>query len=508
MSPAPPARAKVLLPIAAALAVAGALAYSDAVTTNEFAWDDGYLVLDNPAIRDLRNVPDLFTGSWASGVGYALGDAQNRPYYRPLALASMAVDWAIAGPDPAVFHGTNLAIHVAAAFLLFLWLLRLLPAGSFAPAALAAAVFVLHPVHTEAVNVVSYRTTLLSGLFAFGSLAALTAPATRARVVAGVAAFALGLLSKETTLVVPGLLLVQDLWLRSLDRRRVLAVYLPLAAVAVAWLFVRAGLTTGAYYSYFDGLSAWQAALMVPRIFFLYVRLAVLPWPLCPFYDWSILGAPSSPFEPDVPAGAFLLASAVGGAVLFRRRAPLVSLGLAFFLVALLPVSHLVPFFDAAGERFLYVPIAGLLLAAASAAAPLRPGTLAAGAAVVAVVFGALTAARTAEWRDSETILRATARDFPGSVSAHLGLGRLLLEEGRPAEAVPELAEVTSLAPRLAVGHALLAVAHARAGALKEARATLANSPLPERGLPSAVQIARTELLRAGETEVLAKLGL
>jgi len=340
VSPAPPARAKVLLPIAAALAVAGALAYSDAVTTNEFAWDDGYLVLDNPAIRDLRNVPDLFTGSWASGVGYALGDAQNRPYYRPLALASMAVDWAIAGPDPAVFHGTNLAIHVAAAFLLFLWLLRLLPAGSFAPAALAAAVFVLHPVHTEAVNVVSYRTTLLSGLFAFGSLAALTAPATRARVVAGVAAFALGLLSKETTLVVPGLLLVQDLWLRSLDRRRVLAVYLPLAAVAVAWLFVRAGLTTGAYYSYFDGLSAWQAALMVPRIFFLYVRLAVLPWPLCPFYDWSILGAPSSPFEPDVPAGAFLLASAVGGAVLFRRRAPLVSLGLAFFLVALLPAAR------------------------------------------------------------------------------------------------------------------------------------------------------------------------
>ncbi|MBM4394931.1 MAG: hypothetical protein FJ087_04495 [Deltaproteobacteria bacterium] len=73
---------------------------------------------------------------------------------------------------------------------------------------------------------------------------------------------------------------------------------------------------------------------------------------------------------------------------------------------------------------------------------------------------------------------------------------------------MPELAEVTSLAPRLAVGHALLAVAHARAGALKEARATLANSPLPERGLPSAVQIARTELLRAGETEVLAKLGL
>lgn len=500
--------------ITAAIAAASAAAYHRAVTTNDFAWDDGYIVLDNPAIRDLANVPGMFAAPWASGVGYALGDAQNRPYYRPLPLASMAVDWAVAGPDPAVFHATNIATHVLASLLLLAWLRRLLPQDSWKPAALAALLFAVHPVHTEAVNVVSYRTTLLSGLFVFGSLAALIAPATPARVVAGVAAFVMGLLSKETALVTPGLLLVQDLWLGTLTRRRLVAVYLPLAVAAAAWLAVRAGMTAPAYYSWFDGLTPWQSALMVPRIFFLYVRLAVLPWPLCPFYDWSILGAPASPLEPDVLAGSLLLASAVVGAVLLRRRVPLASLGLAWFLLALLPVSHIVPFFDAAGERFLYVPLAGLVLAAAGAAAAMpassrtTSGAAVTAALVIALAFGSLTAARTAEWRDSETILRATTRDFPSSVSAHIGLGRLLLGAGRPAEAVPELEEVTRLAPRLSVGHGLLAAAQARAGDLAASRSTLRAAPLPERGLPSAAQIARSELLAAGDLAALRDLGL
>ena len=517
-------RARALL-AAAVVAGSAAVAYG-AILANEFAWDDGYLVLENPAIRDLSGVPRLFTEPWAGEVAYALGQEQNRPYWRPAALASMSLDWAVAGPDPVVFHLTNLAIHALAAVLLFLWMRGLVsvvrrPSSADLWAAGIAMVWAVHPVHSEAVAIVSYRTTLLSGAAVFGAMAAMTGRATVARVVAGTAAFAIGLLSKETTIVMPALLLVQDLFLPAADDgrpatrpgNRALAVYLPLAAVTAAWLWARSGVVGGGVFSYFDGLSAGQAALMVPRVFFLYVRLCVLPWPLCPFYDWSILGVPRSLAEPDVVAGILLLTGLLAAAICLRRRAPMAAFGAAAFLVALLPVSHLAPFFDAAGDRFLYVPLAGFLLAVAGLAA-LAPASRAlsrAGAvAVVAVVLACagLSVARSTEWRDSETILRATVRDFPQSVSANLGLGRLLLDKDRAVEAEVPLHEVTSLAPSLGVGHGLLAVAQARAGDLTAARQTLMLAPLPEQGLPSAAEVARGEFLKRHEFPILYRMGL
>jgi len=290
-------------------------------------------------------------------------------------------------------------------------------------------------------------------------------------------------------------------------------VYGPLVVVAIAWWVARSGVTGANIYTWFAGLTPWQSALMVPRIFFLYVRLAVLPWPLCPFYDWSVLGTPRSLLEPDILAGTLLAAGMLAAIPLTARCRPLMAFGLAWTFVALLPVSHLMPFFDAAGDRFLYVPLAGWIVAVAgiAAALPGSAGLRRLGTGLVAAtlaVFVTLTLVRTAEWRDDETILKATTRDFPQSLSAHLGLGRLYLGTGRPADAILELKQVAAMAPSLAVGHALLAVAQGRAGDLPSARRTLRDSPPPEEGLPSAVEIARTELYKAGDMDLMHRMGL
>lgn len=520
--------------LAAALIVGASVFAYSRTFCNGFAWDDAYLVLDNPAIQNLRNLPSLFLEPWAAGTGYSLGAQQNAPYFRPMAQASMALDWAIAGPDPVIFHLTNLLLHILTALLAGSWLLRVLgpaggdpaaPTGSRAPllAFVGALLWAIHPVHSEAVALVSYRTTLLSGLSIFAALRLLTPVAQVDRVhvsdtpawaaAAGVACFGAGLLSRETTAILPALLLTFDVFLGRLRRRRLLVVYVPLVVVGAAWWIARSSLTGTAIYTWFDGLSPWQSALMVPRIFFLYVRLAVFPWPLCPFYDWTVLGAPSSLLEPDILVGTLLLAATLAAVPLLRRHLPRVSFALAWTFVALLPVSHLMPFFDAAGERFMYVPLAGWILAAIgmAAALPEMPALRRLGvvlAAVVATAFIGLTFVRMGDWRDSETALRATTRDFPQSLSAHLGLGRLLLDTYRPGEAIPELAQVIRLGPSLAVGHGLLAVAQARNGDVTAGRRTLRDAPAPQPGLPSAVEIARTELQKARELDLARRMGL
>ncbi len=510
-------------PVAVAVA---AVASGFPILFNEFAWDDEYIVLDNPAIRDLSNVFGFFSTPWASGVGYALGDVQNRPYYRPLALASMAVDWALAGgPEPVVFHATNLVVHTLASVFLFLWLRRLWPDKETLVTAVAV-LWAIHPVHTEAVALVTYRTTLLAGLFTFAGLWALARPQGRRWlwVLTGLACFASGLLSKETMLVFPALLFLADLWAtpappleRAIGKARVLSVYLPLALLAGAWWLWRSHVTESGLYDWFEGLAPWQKALMVPRILFLYVRLCVLPYPLCPFYDWDILGVPTSLFEADILAGLLLGVGLLAGVVLAWGRAPEVAFGLAFFVTALLPVSHIVPFFDAAGERFLYVPLAGFLVAVVGAVGRawllLRvrwffAGTRGAFLAILITIFSLMTITRHTDWRDSETILRVTRRDFPHSVSANLGLGRLLLAQDRFAEAVHPLSDVVRLAPRLSVGFGLLAATQALIGDVRGAKDTLTRAPLPEPRLLSAAQVARGELLKRGAADLVRRIGL
>jgi hypothetical protein len=361
-------------------------------------------------------------------------------------------------------------------------------------ALIGALLWAVHPVHSEAVDVVTYRTTLLSGLAMFASLRLLTPAArldrfgttetTAAAIAAGAACFAAGLLAKETTLILPALLIIFDTILGRMSWRRVATVYVPLVAVAAAWWVVRSGITGANIYTWFDGLTAWQTTLMVPRIFFLYVRLALLPWPLCPFYDWNVLGAPESVLEPDIFVGALLMLTMAAAIPLLARRVPLAAFGLAWAFTALLPVSHLMPFFDAAGDRFLYVPLAGWIIAILGIAAALPATPVLRGIGLflpmVAIVsFGIVTTIRTGDWHDSETVLKASIRDFPESVSAHLGLGRLYLESHRSVEAIPELRAAALGAPSLAIAVALLAVAEGRSGDIAEARRTLRMLPCP-----------------------------
>jgi hypothetical protein len=537
--------------------VAAATAAYLPVFFNEFAWDDEYLVLKNPPITKLSSIPGFFVQSWAGDVDYELGKAQNKPYFRPMALTSMTLDWAIGGADKLVFHTTNLAIHLVAACLLFLWLLRVFagtagagPGGAaggltqrrvLIGAFVGALLWAVHPVSTEAVNLVSYRTTLLSGLFTFATLLLLT-PGRRTDVgqaggatgagplvaehsgflaiVGAMICFAAGLLSKEITLVIPGLLFVMDLlggrlaWKSPKSSlHRIMSVYLPLGVVGIVWLVLRSQFTGEGVYTYFEGLTVGQSVLMFGRIFYLYIRLAIAPWPLCPFYDWGILGVPRSILEPDIAAGFLLLALIVAAMFGTMKKYPLMSGGLAFFLVALLPVSHIIPFFDAAGDRFMYVPVVGLIMAAVGAAFAIpadhrlaKPGMIL--VAIMVLAFAGLTAIRSNQWKSSESMLTVTVRDFPTSISANLGLGRLYLEKKTPHKAIEPFKTVIEMSPSLAIGHALLAVAQARSGDITSAKTTLRMAPLPDDNTHTPVELARMELLKYREIDLARRVGL
>jgi hypothetical protein len=431
----------------------------------DFVWDDVYLVQGNASIRSLADVPALFTGAWGERLADPALRAQNGGFYRPVALASYALNHALLGPGPFGFRLVDVLLYGGVAALVAVALRRAL--RDRVAAAVGTLLFVVHPVHTEAVNVVTYRTTLLSALFALGAWlgagAALEAR-SRARALGAAAASALllllGALSKEDAVVVPAWVLLWAALRRDRDvpRPRLYGLLAAQGAVLAAVFAVRAALVRPIPLAFCPDCTGSELALTMMRVVALDARLLVWPHPLTSFYDWSIVppavGTP--PWQSFV--GLAVLLAFLG--VLWRAvRAghARVAWLLGAFAAALLPYSHLVPLFDVAGERFLFTAsvfacgLAGLGVArAVEAGRPWRPAALAV-LLLVVLAFAGLTVRRNHEWRSQRSVIEALARDFPQSFTAWIGLGAEHEVVGDCASAVEAWDRAARLAPGLAV---------------------------------------------------------
>src|SRR5688572_11976478 len=124
----------------------GALALAAAYSSlgNGFAYDDVY-ILEKAGRHSMAGWwRDFASTYWPVSMG---GDG-----YRPLTVIAFRAEWVLGGGKPLLFHGVNVALHVATAIAVFALATTLLP---FAAAFVAAALYAVHPVHVEAIaNVV------------------------------------------------------------------------------------------------------------------------------------------------------------------------------------------------------------------------------------------------------------------------------------------------------------------------------------------------------------------
>lgn len=122
-------------------------------------WDDADWILNNPAVHALTwaNIKFIFSRDVLAGIG------QVSNYYRPFLFLTFLGNYLVSGTDPTSYHFVSDAIHILNGVLIFYLLERWL--GSKRIAFLAALLFVIHPLQTEAVAYVSGRGDALSVLF-------------------------------------------------------------------------------------------------------------------------------------------------------------------------------------------------------------------------------------------------------------------------------------------------------------------------------------------------------
>lgn len=505
-------RARLLL-LGAVFAAAGG-AYANSLA-NGFAMDDAYNVVANEQIRSLRGVPALFTRQWGADAPTRYHQRINRAYWRPLVAASFALDHSLWGLRPAGYHLTNVLLHAVVSLLVLVIVLRL--TGSRWGAVAGALAFALHPVHTEVVNLISYRTELLAALFVTAAVALAghgrAGPRRPWAPLALLLLYALGLASKETAVTLPGWLLLQELVLlrepggdasrRPLNRAQLAWTYAPLVLCLAGYLALRAATLDRAGSDFFFGLEPGLRVLSVLKIYLHYVQLMLLPWPLLPFYDWTVLPPATSCGDATAyVGGAAVVLTAALAVALWRRGARAAGLGLLWWLLGLIPVLHIVALPVGAAERFLYLPSVGLCLALGAGAGALarRGGRAKTVALAVALPLLALmtlgTVVRNTHWRDDQTLLERAVLDFPESFNARHELGKRYVAQGRTKLALVELRAANELLPNIQPNVALLARALIKTGQGGEAAAVLRSAVKelgPQRELVELLRRARSE---------------
>jgi tetratricopeptide (TPR) repeat protein len=456
----------------AALAALGLLVYANALP-NSFVWDDQLLVIDNPDIRSLRNIPSLFVSGPFAGIG---GN-----FYRPMQFVSYAIDYALWGLNPFGYHLTNMLIHSANAALVFFILLAV--TGRRRAAFVAAALFVVHPINTEAVAYISGRADLLAAFFMYSSLIIVLNTESRIQArqfnqhcsrhlsvgylfgisaLASVLLFALALFTKEAAIVLPVLALLCVSVSRQRDEacrdgihpnygssRHVsdghVGGLIPLFAAAAAYLLIRLALrVAGLERPPSNPFPFFWRFLTSFKVILFYFWLLAFPHSLT---MERVVTLERSVLSPSVLLPMAALAGIGLAASRARRSVPGVFFGIAWFFVTLLPYLNWFPLNAEMADHWLYIASVGFFLLAALTLEKL-PGR-ACHVAIIAIIacLSCLTIRRNLDWRNEETIFMQTVRSSPGSPRAHYNAGNVYLKKGQPDEAAREYRESLRIKP-------------------------------------------------------------
>src|SRR3989337_99951 len=175
----------------------------------DFIWDDIEQIVENPAIKDIGNIPSFFTSDlWRLISNPTIGSY----YYRPFFLLSLAGDYSRWELNPFGYHITNLALHALASFLIYQIGRRLFLNST--PAFLGSMFFAVHPVHVESVAWISGRTDPMAALFfllSFYFYILFRDGKGLTMLIFSLISYFFSLLSKEIGITLPLLLLVYEL---------------------------------------------------------------------------------------------------------------------------------------------------------------------------------------------------------------------------------------------------------------------------------------------------------
>jgi protein O-mannosyl-transferase len=417
-------------------------AYANSFGTG-FPLDSRALILQDPRVHALsrQNLALILqhTYWWPYG---------ESGLYRPITTLSYLFNYAILGnaQQTAGYHWLNLLLHAANVVLVYLLGRRLV--GRTWPAAFIAAVWAVHPVLTEAVTNIVGRADLLAAFAVLSGLLMYLRSTEaegwrRLAWLAGLMAVAtLGVFSKESAVVLPGVIVLYELawWSERGPLRGLLTGCAVLVAPLAALAYQRSVVLSAAVPAVFPftdnplvGAGFWTARLTAIGV--MARSLGLIIWPATLSCDYSYAQIPFARGTVTDWIGWMAIAAAFAAiGLLFWRRRRAAFFAAAFAVLTYLPASNLL-FMSGTimAERLLYLPsigvIACLVMAVHAAGVRVRwTPTAPVALALVAAAFMVRTWIRNPDWSDELALASSAVRTSPDSFKSHEMLAEALYD--------------------------------------------------------------------------------
>lgn len=400
-----------------------------------FQFDDYNVIVNNPRIHSWP--------AWWKDTSHGI---------RPLLKFTYTLDWTL-GLGALGFHLTNVLIHLCNTLLVLVLSRRFaathaqLQHQPYAPL-LAALLFAVHPIHTEAVTYICGRSIALMTLFYLAGMLAYMAGRARENWlllhVITPASMVLALAVKETAVTFPLALLVCELYgggtLKSALRRQ----WSSWALLLVAAMFF---LLHGGYQAQMEtsaGLNSVQGNMATQSLVFSYLLRQWL-FPLWLNIDPDLRVARD--FAGLWPQMMLVVAVFALMLLTFRRR-PWLSFALAWAMLQLLPLYWFLPRVDVANDRQLYLlgwPLAFALIAELSLW--LKPRVFMVTVVLLLLILAGLTMMRNQVYQSEVALWEATVPLSPDKARVHNNLGYAYMLAGRVGDARVEFVTALQLDP-------------------------------------------------------------
>jgi len=410
------------------------LVYSQVSNFAFLTFDDNSGLLGNAHVRDGFSWNGI---QWAITTGYASN-------WFPLTWFSHMLDFQLFGVDAGWHHLTNVLIHAASSVLLLALLKRM--TRRIWESAFVAFVFAVHPLHVESVAWISERKDVLFAFFWFLTTwlyLDFVEKRTLRNYLLMIAAFSLGLMSKQMIVTLPFALLLLDAWpLKRTGVKTLILEKVPLVVLAIAASFITllAQQKGGAVQSLASMPLAARAANAL-MAYVIYIANFIWPTGLAFFYPYPLQWPVGEVLFPGIALAAMSIVVVLG----FRVR-PYLAVGWFWYLGTLAPVIGLIQVgHQSRADRYTYIPLIGIsIMVAWAAGEAFEKWPRAKNAFIVVAIMACtgwtlMTWTQIEYWKDSATLYRRAIAVTDANYLAHLNLGVDLAAQGQYQSALSEL---------------------------------------------------------------------
>lgn len=397
---------------------------------NDFVFDDQVLVEQNPLIKSAKLLPAVFKTEIYE---YWSGPQSFDRMYRPLQMLSYFLDYRLWGNLPAGFRLTNLFLHLINAVLVFYLLSALFKNRLLAQC--SSILFLVHPVQISVVAYISSRGDILSGLFILAACILFLRFLDGSHylffslsLLASLGAF----LSRENAIFIGIFLALVGFYHGGLKRRYgVIAGFLALTFFYfVLRLLVFGGSGLALHPNTLSGLAR---AVNGYNLFLRYVFLLLFPHDLGMFHTTPFIHKITALDFGFLVCGLFVVAVFLSFWKRLNLSFRILTFGSLWFILGLLPAYFYFDAYPALGralmaESWLYLPSIGFLVIAVSLGLSSKTGKLILLA--LTIIFGFITAASRADWRNNAVFYERITRFLPDDNIIQKNLAAAYIQDG------------------------------------------------------------------------------